>query len=594
MSGAPTNLHLAWARVLLRGLATSGVVDVVVSPGSRSTPLVIAIADDPGIRAHVVLDERSAAFFALGQARATGRPSVLVCTSGTAAAHYLPAVVEADAAGIPIVVITADRPWEAHDCGASQTIDQSRLFGGFVRYAADVGQPDPTPEALRAIARVAAQAVAAATGARPGPVHVNVRFRKPLEPVDAPDSEPWSADVEAIVARGSPRVVAGRIEPDPGFVAELAARVAATSRGLLVCGPSPAREDGLRAAVGELSRKAAFPVLAEATSQVRFGPASPGAVVCSSFDALLRAPAVRARLAPDLVIELGAPATSSAWAGALAELRDVPRWVVAPSGFPDPDGSARGVVQVDPAIFVRALASRLADRVRPSPYAMEWARLDAVASPLVDRTTEGDALGEGRATRCLVESMPEGALLAVGNSLAVRHLDTYCRAGGRALPVLSQRGASGIDGLVSGAAGAAAASGRPVGLLVGDLSFAHDASGLAAARAVDVPLVIVVLQNGGGRIFDQLPIARRVPAGTLSRFFTTPADLDLAALARAYGVAFARARRPADLAAALAAGWGRAGTTLIEAVVGDAEAARVEALRAAIAAAATEAIGGEW
>lgn len=232
----------------------------------------------------------------------------------------------------------------------------------------------------------------------------------------------------------------------------------------------------------------------------------------------------------------------------------------------------------------------LPERTRPSQYAATFARLDAIAAELATQAVSGGVLCEGAAARRLVESAPDGAVLAVGNSLPVRHLDTYCPAGGRALPVLSQRGASGIDGLVSGAVGAAIATRRALALLVGDLSFAHDVAGLAAARSVDTSFIVLVLQNGGGRIFDQLPIARSAAPELVERFFTTPMAVDLGALSRAYGAGFARVGTPAELDGALVRAWATAGTTVIEAIVGSGEAARVARLRAAIARSASAAI----
>ena len=184
-----SNLHLAWARLFLRSAAAAGVTDVVLSPGSRSTPLTIAAATTSELRAHVIVDERGAAFFALGQARVTGRPSLLICTSGTAGAHWLPALIEASQSFVPLIAVTADRPWELQDSAAPQTIDQLKLFGDHVRHYAELGLPDPSPGALRAVPRIAAQAVARALGPVPGPVHINARFRKPLEPVEVDGPE---------------------------------------------------------------------------------------------------------------------------------------------------------------------------------------------------------------------------------------------------------------------------------------------------------------------------------------------------------------------------------------------------------------------
>jgi 2-succinyl-5-enolpyruvyl-6-hydroxy-3-cyclohexene-1-carboxylate synthase len=571
------------------------VVDVVVSPGSRSTPLVLALAAEPELRCHAVVDERSAAFFALGQARATGRPSALVCTSGTAGAHYLPAVVEAHASGLPLVVVTADRPWEAHDCGASQTIDQLKLFGTFVRHFGDVGHPDPSPAAMRALARAVAQAVSVALGPHPGPTHLNLRFRKPLEPVDAPAFEPWQGALDAIADRGAARVIAPRLEPARRAVDELVERCGRAERGLVVCGPAPAHGDldALRAAVGELARRTGFPVLAEATSQLRFGSLGPGVVACGPFDPLLRSRAVRERLAPDLVIELGAPATSTGWALLLEQHRSAARYVIAPHGFADPDGSATALVRAEPAALCGAVAERLPGRARHSEWRAAWARLDALAARLVDRALDDGAFSEGLVTRRVVDAIPDGALLAVGNSLPVRHLDAYARRE-RPLPVLHQRGASGIDGLVAGTAGAATSAARPAALLIGDVSFLYDLSSLALAAQVRTPLVVFVVNNGGGRIFEQLPIVD-VPGiePEIVEHATTPHDTDFASAAKQYGVRYALPTSLAEVGVALDEAYAHAGCTLIEVKVASSGAiALARSVAAAIEAAVAPLVNG--
>jgi 2-succinyl-5-enolpyruvyl-6-hydroxy-3-cyclohexene-1-carboxylate synthase len=586
--GTEGGLHLAWARLFMRALAAAGVTEVVVCPGSRSTPLAIAAAEQAALRMHSIVDERSAAFFALGQARVTGRPTVLVCTSGTAAAHFLPAVIEASQAFVPLLAVTADRPWELQDASASQTIDQVELFGGFVRHHAELGLPDASPAAMHAVARVAAQAVHASMWPTPGPVHVNARFRKPLEPVAQSVGEAgWEAAARAALERPPPRALSPSAVPDQAALDELCARAARAERGLIVCGPAPlARADERRRAVARLARVTGFPLLAEATSQTRFGvPGGDGVVTCASFDALLRSPAARARWAPDLVIEIGAPATSSAWGAFVAARPDVPRWVLAPHGWNDPSSSATALVLGDPQAAIEGLAQRLEDRraadtaARGARWGADLAEADRAVADAVQRELGCGQLTEGRVTRMLRDACPAGALLAIGNSLPVRHLDAYCPHDARPLGVVHQRGASGIDGLVSGAAGARSVSAAPLALLLGDLSLLHDVGGLAAARATAGPLPMVVLHNDGGRIFEQLPIADRIDAAMLERCFTMPQPVELAHAAALFGLPYARVTTPGELAGALGRAFAADRPMLIEAVVepGDARR-RAEAL----------------
>jgi 2-succinyl-5-enolpyruvyl-6-hydroxy-3-cyclohexene-1-carboxylate synthase len=622
-----SNLHTAWARLFIRAAAASGVRDIVLSPGSRSTPLALAADESRDVRCHIIVDERSAAFFALGQARASGRPSMLICTSGTAGAHYYPAIIEASQSFVPLVVVTADRPWELYGAAAPQTIDQLKLFGGYVRSFAELGLPDPSPVALRAVARIAAHAVLRALSPEPGPVHINAHFRKPLEPVAVDGPEPWEAEWASLMERGAPLVAAPRTSPDARILDELAERCARAERGLIVCGPllpasgppgtpgalgisnAPGSSFELKQyqrAVESLARATGFPVLAEATSQARFG-LDPGVASVPSFDALLRDPGFRARHVPDLILEIGAPPTSQGYAQLVLEGADgsgCPRFVIAPYGWNDPTSSATGLVFGDPADVCEALAARIPtshrSRLSRQSSGRIWAealtRADARAWAVIDRELSDARLSEGSVARLVFEACPDDSILAIGNSMPVRDLDMYCPASPRAVRVLHQRGASGIDGLVSGAAGARSVARGPVVLLLGDLSLLHDLTGLGLCRAAQGPLVIVTVQNDGGRIFERLPIARAASAGgeaqdgVLKRCFTTPQGLEFAPAAAMFGLDYAKVETRATLTRALEAALSRPGATLIEAVVPPSDGVRrADRLLRAVAAAAREA-----
>lgn len=565
-----SDLHTAWSRLLLRAFACAGVTEVVISPGSRSTPLALAAWREEGLRCHVSIDERAAAFFALGQARLTGRPSVLLCTSGTAAAHYLPAIIEARLVGLPLIALTADRPWEAYDAGASQTIDQVKLFGGEVNHYAELGLPDPSPEALRAVPRLAAQAVHAARWPVPGPVHVNARFRKPLEPVDA-GPEPWSEELARLTALGAPQVFASSTAVPDEAARALARALTEAQRPLLVAGPwlGQAPREAERQAVEALSARAGAPLFAEPTSGFRFGTRTSGATVLGALDACWRAPSFAAGAVPDLIIELGLPPVSSSYAAWLGAHAAVPRWVVAPWGWGDPVGGAQVMCMAAPG----ALAARVADLLPAglaaprSSWCERLAGAEARAWKEVDRALSS-AWQEGAVARTLVESLPAGAVLVVGNSNPVRDLDTYCPPREEALTVLHQRGASGIDGLVAGACGAKSVHAGPVALFLGDVSLAHDLSSLALAREADGPLLIVVVQNQGGRIFEQLPLGRRAELHeAIDALFVTAPGHALDRAAALFGLDFARVESADQLRASLADGLARRAKLLIEAVV---------------------------
>lgn len=567
-------LHIAWARLFVRALAASGVRRAVVSPGSRSTPLVLAVAEEETIEAEVVIDERSAAFFALGQARASGEPTLLLCTSGTAGAHYLPAIIEASESGAPLVVVTADRPWEAYDTRAAQTVDQVKWYGDHVRHYAELGLPDPSPAALRAVMRIAAQAVERACGGSPGPVHVNARFRPPLEPAPRGAPERWEPLAREALAAGPPRVL--RSVPSPSeegarLLSELASRARA---GVVVCGPAPASaaSGDARRAVATFVERSGFALLAEATSQMRFGVEAQ--LSFGSFDAALRDPAVRRAVSPDVIVEIGRPAVSRAYASWLSELRDARRVVLDPHGWGDPSGGASAMVFADPYATLARAGALLDRRAPPAELVAAIAAAEARITDHVATDLRGP-LGEGAVARAAFDALPAGGVLVVGNSTPVRDLDTYVPPCAKPVTVAHQRGASGIDGLLAGAAGTRSVVDAPVVALVGDVSFAHDVGSLPLLARARAPLAVVVVNNGGGRIFDQLPIGSLPEMSEhFERFFATPPSIDVVATARAFGIEAVRVEAAADLASALSRSVARDGATIIEALVPPREGAR--------------------
>ncbi len=585
LASSPENLAQHWARLLVEGLATAGIMDVVVCPGSRSTPLVLAADACARVRVHDLIDERSAAFFALGQARATGRPTAVVYTSGTAGAHAYPAVIEAEHAHLPLLVVTANRPPELWACDAAQTIDQARLFGAHARAFA-LGAPEAHAGALASLGRVAAQAVAAALAPTPGPVHLDVPLRKPLEPVPAtPAGAALSALVDRLARSAAVEIAPAHLAPDPTALGQVSRLLARAERGLLVCGPLPAAEASHRGALLSLARAGGLAVCAEASSQLRFtGAADP--LRCDAFDTLLRQPSLRARLRPDVIVQLGGTPLSTGYEALLAE-HPAARVVVSPHAFADPYGSPALHVRCAPATLARALALP----ARSETSCARWlsalsARVLAAAARIADAT-----FGEATIARLALAAAPAGSLFQLGNSLPIRTVEAFCDGGAADVTVLCQRGANGIDGLVSGAAGAALAARTPTTLLVGDVTFLHDLGGLLAARAVDLPLVIVVVQNDGGRIFDALPLGRVPGLGAArERHFVMPTRVDLGACARGFGIPFAKADTSDALAEALARAHAHPGCTVIEAVVPPDSALRE---RAALDAATADLIEGD-
>ena len=580
----PANLLTEWARVLLEGFAEAGVRDVVVSPGSRSTPFVYAASRCERLRLHSIADERAAAFFALGQARITGQPSLLICTSGSAPGHYLPAILEAASSFVPLVALSADRPPELHDCAANQTVDQKKLFGGQVRWFCDLGLPDPSPGALRALRRVAAQAVFSSRFPLPGAVHLNAPAKKPLEPL-SPDGCGLDAEaaafrqqVEGLLRTPLTRAYPPTHDPDEAGLAALIRDCRERERGLIVCGPAPVSAVRLREPIERLVQLTEFPLLAEATSQQRFCGTLPGPLQCPAFDLLLGSEDFVRQHRPELILQIGAPLTSAAFERYLQSSPLVRRWVLCPHGWLDPTSSASAILFGELERTLALLVAGLQQpgqprRTNPSGWADGFCRADARVWALIGPAGDGP-LTEGAIARIVVEALPAHSVLVVGNSLPVRELDTYCRASREEIRVVSQRGLSGIDGLVSGASGVAQAAQTPTTLLLGDVSFFHDLTGLQLARRSETPLVIVVIQNSGGRIFEQLPLLALPWLDAQTReLWTTPSGLSLRPLAELFGIPVHQVHTGQELRDALQQAHLRPGCSLLEAVVPPQEAA---------------------
>ncbi len=541
-----------WAELLVGTLIDAGVTTCVVSPGSRSTPLVAALAADGRFELPTIVDERAAGFYALGVARATGATVAMVCTSGSAAAHYFPAIVEASLAGVPLVAITTDRPPELQHCGASQTIDQIGMYGDFVRAAYDVGAPVGSEASLAALRRTVLQSIAAARGPKPGPVQLEVPLRKPLEPAAPSTDDERSLAAIARGLRGSVRVPSPKLVADPVVVAALAARIAAEPRGVIVAGALPVGFS--RAAALELARRTGYPLLAESSSQLRFAP-RPEIAAIDHFDLVLAG-----KLAPEpaLVIQLGAEPVAAAWQRGFARAE---RWTLADADWLDPDARSAHVIVGDVAHTLDQLVrcESRADRA----FANAWLAAEQRASAAIEHAAASHPHNEGDAMRAALGASPPGSLVQLGNSLPIRVVDYSSTGGDRR--VISQRGAAGIDGLVASATGATCAG--PVTLVLGDVSFAHDVGSLALARHAVAPLAIVVIDNAGGHIFDGLPVAKHAPGAAFERHWLAAPGIDAVAVAAALGIRGMRAETPSAIAAAVAAAFATPGPTIIHAPV---------------------------
>jgi 2-succinyl-5-enolpyruvyl-6-hydroxy-3-cyclohexene-1-carboxylate synthase len=532
----PINSTYAPVQAFADELMRCGVRHAVTSPGSRNAPLALVLAAQPGIEAISVIDERSAGFVAVGIARATGAPVAVTCTSGTAAANLHPAVAEAREASLPLLVLTADRPPELRDVGAGQSIDQLGLYGRAAKWFHEVGNHEPGRATAVHHRALACRAVWTATGGRPGPVHLNFPLREPLAPrpeeldpsdwEGRPDGLPWTA-----VERSVGASAAGALRDWAGDAAH----------GVIVCGETPGE---IAEPAAALAAALGWPLLADPASGVRNGPHERSHVI-AHYDVLLRVEAFAGGHRPERVLRVGEPPVSQAlraWLAGTDQAVIDPRLT-----WHEPTRGARLVAAGDPVALLGELAAGGGGGDRA------WVESWRAADGAVPEALAGMPAGfEGAIPAALEPTLPDGALLWVAHSMPVRDVEAFLPSSAKRLAVQAARGANGIDGVVSAAAGAALGSGRPTVLLTGDVALLHDAGGLISARRAGAALTIVCVNNGGGGIFDFLPVAATADADAYERHVATPHGVDIADLAALGGLEHRMAETPEEIAAAVA------------------------------------------
>jgi len=530
------------------------------APGSRCAPLVLSLARDPRLRCYPHIDERCAGFFALGLAKASGLPVAVACTSGTAAAELLPAAIEAREARVPLLLLTADRPPELREVGAGQAIDQLKLYGGAAKWFFEVGTHDASARSLSWIRTLACRAYATALELRPGVVHLNFPLREPLVPdATLPHDESGRPGGRAFVVRTTAPTSAA--DDDALALADLRSVVAGARRGVIVAGRDERRAPGGELSVAqlatELAEAAGWPLLADPLSGARRGDAA-----IAHYDATLRSPEFRARAEPDLVLRVGDMPTSKPLRTWLAGLSPVRQLALDPEGaWQDPDSVLADSLALDARAALRA-AIPAVERAQDE-WLETWRCADERAAAAILATLAEGELSEPAVAAELGALLPSSATLFVSSSMPVRDIETFWPAREDPPRVLCNRGANGIDGVVSSAFGAAAAGDGPTVLLIGDVALAHDIGGMLAASRLGLALVIVLLDNRGGGIFDFLPVARariarlpdpHAPGGgddIYTRHVATPTGLDFAAAAGLYGLTYERARDIPDFRGAL-------------------------------------------
>jgi 2-succinyl-5-enolpyruvyl-6-hydroxy-3-cyclohexene-1-carboxylate synthase len=550
------NRNYLWTRTFVEELARCGLKAVCIAPGSRSTPLAIAFHEHPDIESPIHLDERSAAFFALGMAQAWDAPVALVCTSGTAAAEFFPAIVEARQANIPLLVLTTDRPPELRYSGANQTVDQVKLYGDQVLWSVEAPLPEAAPSALvlRSLRTLAARALAKADGIEKGPVHINFPYRMPLEPTFV------ETDITELPARATARdnhafvqISRGVMAPTPEQLGTLYALLNEHERGVIVCGP---RCPGgyFPDVISALARRVHYPILAEPLSGLRFHENQEQAAIIGGYENF---PLPKN---PELILQFGAVPTSKTLNTYLDQAGARRIMIKGDGVWSDDTHDLSDFLHADPGLTCHILLEHLSQR-QSCDWENEWQSAEAEWWSYLDSVLPR-AEFDGGVLHDVVDCLPDDGLLFVGNSLPVRHLEEFARPTSKNVRVMGNRGASGIDGVVSSALGAGMALGKRVVLVIGDISFYHDMNGLLAIKKFNIPATIVLLNNDGGGIFQRLPIAQFDPP--FRDLFLTPHGLDFAPAAQLYGLDYQQVTDRAAFRAAFTESFAQEGAVIVE------------------------------
>ncbi|EKN65960.1 2-succinyl-5-enolpyruvyl-6-hydroxy-3-cyclohexene-1-carboxylate synthase [Neobacillus bataviensis LMG 21833] len=485
----------AYIAAFISELVLTGVTDVVVSPGSRSTPMAMVMAEHPELNVHIHVDERSAAFFALGIAKALDRPVAMLCTSGTAAANYFPAIVEARYSRVPLIVLTADRPHELREVGAPQAIDQIHLYGHHVKWFAEMALPEDNNEIIRYTRTVCARAAAIAAAAPAGPVHLNFPFREPLIP--KLDDALFQLSERP---KGYVKVHNGDLTIDDEQFKMISEKLNGKEKGIIVCGNIA--DESFAKAVTQLSEALHYPILADPLSQLRSGTHSHDHII-ESYDTFLRNEEAKGFLKPDVVLRFGAMPISKALTIFLKENHSADQFIIDGGGdWRDPAALSTNMIFCNETLFCEKLLAFVGSG-SSGEYLGDWKKVNALTKENMTPIRDIAELSEGRLFYQLADMLPEGATLFVGNSMPIRDLDSFFLNNNKSIKVMANRGANGIDGTVSTALGAALYS-KSLYLVLGDLTFFHDLNGLIAAKLYDIDIHIILVNNNGGGIFSFL------------------------------------------------------------------------------------------
>ncbi|PLT32194.1 2-succinyl-5-enolpyruvyl-6-hydroxy-3-cyclohexene-1-carboxylic-acid synthase [Bacillus sp. V5-8f] len=545
----------AYTASFIDELALNHVKHVVVSPGSRSTPLALMLAEHPDITVHINIDERSAGFFALGLAKALREPVGMVCTSGTATANYYPAIIEAYYSRVPLIVLTADRPHELRDVGAPQAINQIHLYGKHVKWFVEMALPEESEEMVRYSRTIGSRAVATATQEPAGPVHLNFPFREPLVPF-MDEAKKFREGQQ--VSTSTVNVHGGELVLSPEALHSVVKLIEGSRQGIIVCGEL--ESDEKRAAIISLSKMLSFPILADPLSQLRSGSQNVNNII-DCYDTFLRDEHASKLLAPDLVLRFGPMPVSKSLLLFLKKHKGAKHLVVdSGGGWREPAGLVSDMIYSNEVLFSKGVCAAIQTKGNTS-WLERWKKLNVATKGALQTILDEDELSEGKLFLILQDLMPNSSHLFVGNSMPIRDLDTFFFTGKKKIRTFANRGANGIDGVVSTALGVSTVLDNTV-LVIGDLSFFHDMNGLMAAKLQKANITILLINNDGGGIFSFLPQASEKEY--FETLFGTPHGLDFSHAVALYGGNYTKAESWSEFAYAFTNSFAIPGLKVIE------------------------------
>ena len=543
------NRNVLWAEIFVKELSLRGVKYASISPGSRNTPLTIAFAKNKKIKTFIHIDERSSGYFALGLAKASGTPVAVVCTSGTATAELYPAIIEAYQQRVPLIVCTADRPPELLDMGANQTINQQNIYKNHIRYFADAGLPSPTVKKFQHLRKTAGKAVFESTIKSKGPVHLNFPFRKPFEPktfTDEIDSKILSSVNKKLKSDKDNFYLSDKDISKLSWFKTITRQIKKSKKGLIIVGPENYNPKFLKNCQS-LSQKLGYPVLADGTSQLRFGR-QPKDNIITGYDAFLRSNNFVKNHKPDIILQFGRTITSKGLDTYL-EKCNAPRFMINEYGdWFDPSDRSIGSYACKPYLFCEKMLEQIklnGQHIKNNGWLNSFKKAEAVSLTLKNKIVDNSGFpNEGRIINEIIQTVPDNCQIMLSNSMPVRDFDYFASNTNKKIVIFNNRGASGIDGITSTALGIAAAGNKPTILITGDLAFYYDLNGLLSARNYKIPLVIILINNNGGGIFEILPISNYKEI--FNKYFVVPHNLDFSPFVKAYGGKYKRVKNWKD------------------------------------------------